>query len=348
MARTSGNVASGPVLRIERGHHSGSSQSAQPDVPEKRIMHVIIGRGATANAAALLLAESGDQVRVVSRSGGGPAHSRITRIALDAGDAKALNEVARGATTIINAAMPAYHTWPQTVPPLFGAILSTAERTGATYVMLGNLYGYGPVDGPLTEDLPLAATGPKGEVRARMWLEAKTAHDAGRVRAAEVRAGQFIGPDAFSIFNAMVLPKVLAGRLALVPAALDTPHSFTSIDDAARALVTVARDERALGQAWHAPVIVSSVRAAATRLAELADAPAPRLAEMTDRELTLLGTTAPLWDELWETHHMSHRPFIVDASRIESVFGLTATPLDEVLTATLRHSGALPRAITTA
>ncbi|NUT53449.1 MAG: NAD-dependent epimerase, partial [Saccharothrix sp.] len=233
---------------------------------------MIIGRGATASTAALLLAESSDEVRVVSRTGGGPEHTRITRIALDAGDATALAEVAAGATTIVNAAMPAYHTWPQTVPPLFGGILSVAERTGATYVMLGNLYGYGPVDGPLTEDHPLAATGPKGEVRARMWLEAKAAHDAGRVRVTEVRAGQFVGPDAFSIFNAMVVPHVLAGRLAVVPAALDAPHSFTSTDDAARALVTVVRDERALGQAWHAPVIVSSVSAMATRLAELAGA----------------------------------------------------------------------------
>jgi nucleoside-diphosphate-sugar epimerase len=311
-------------------------------------VHVIIGRGATATAAALLLAESGDEVRMVSRSGGGPELPQVTRVALDAGDATALAEVAGGAATIINCAMPAYHTWPQTVPPLFGAVLSAAERTGATYVMLGNLYGYGPVDGPYTEDHPLAAASPKGEVRARMWLEAKAAHDAGRVRVTEVRAAQFIGPDAFSIFNATVVPKVLAGRLALVPAALDTPHSFTSIGDAARALVTVARDERALGQAWHAPVVVSSVAAMATRLAELAGAPGPRLAEMTDRELTLLGTTAPLWDELWETYYMSHRPFVVDASRIESAFRLTATSLDDVLTATLLRAGSPARALTTA
>ncbi|MGW4213329.1 NAD-dependent epimerase/dehydratase family protein [Lentzea sp. NPDC004789] len=311
-------------------------------------VHVIIGRGATAHATALLLAESGDEVKVVSRTGGGPDLPRVTRIALDAGDATALAEVAAGATTIINCAMPAYHTWPQTVPPLFGAILSAAERTGATYVMLGNLYGYGPVDGPLTEDLPLAATGPKGLVRARMWLEAKAAHDAGRVRVTEVRAGQFIGPGAFSTFTALVLPRVLAGHLAVVPAALDTPHSYTSVGDAARALHTVARDERALGQPWHAPVVVASVRTVATRLAELADAPPPRLAEMTDRELALLGATAPLWDELWETHHMSHRPFVVDASRIEQTFGLTATPLDEVLTATLRQANTPPRALTTA
>ncbi|MFD9704209.1 NAD-dependent epimerase/dehydratase family protein [Lentzea sp. NPDC059081] len=301
-------------------------------------MHLIVGRGATATATALSLAESGDDVRIVSRSGDGPGHPRVTRIALDASDTTALTEVAAGATSIINAAAPAYHTWPRTLPPLFGSILSAAERTGATYVMLGNLYGYGPVDEPLTEDHPLSATGPKGEVRARMWREAKAAHDAGRVRVTEVRAGQFIGPGAISVFALTVVPKVLAGHFALVPAALDTPHSFTSIGDAARALVAVVHDERALGRAWHAPVLVTSVRTVATRLAELAGAPTPRLAEMTDREMALLGATSPLWDELDETRHQSHRPFVVDASRMASEFGLTATPLDEVLTATLKQA----------
>ncbi|ANZ34876.1 hypothetical protein BBK82_01060 [Lentzea guizhouensis] len=80
---------------------------------------------------------------------------------------------------------------------------------------------------------------------------------------------------------------------------------------------------------------VASVREVATRLDELAGAPEPQLAEMTDRELTLLGNTGPLWDELWETGHMSHRPFVVDASRIESAFGLAATLLDDVLVAML-------------
>src|SRR2546430_4109535 len=40
---------------------------------------------------------------------------------------------------------------------------------------------------PLTEAAPLAATGPKGRVRARVWQDALAAHQAGRVRVTEVR-----------------------------------------------------------------------------------------------------------------------------------------------------------------
>ncbi|WP_026400637.1 NAD-dependent epimerase/dehydratase family protein [Actinomadura rifamycini] len=293
--------------------------------------HLIVGRGATASATARLLADGGDRVRMVSRSGAGPDHPGVERIALDATDADALSRAAEGAATVVNTAAPAYTTWPEALPPLFDAMLTAAERSGGNYVMLGNLYGYGPVDGTLTEEHPLAAAGPKGRVRARMWLRAKEAHDAGRVRAAEVRAGQFLGAGAYSIFSLLVLPKVLAGRLALVPAAPDVPHPFTAVGDAARALVAVARSADGWGRAWHAPVITASVREAAGRLAALAGAPEPRLASMTDRELTLLGLGDPFWEELWETDHMARRPLSVDASALAERFGVEASPLDGVL-----------------
>ncbi|WP_433200490.1 NAD-dependent epimerase [Nocardia sp. CA-107356] len=292
--------------------------------------HVIVGRGATASATAVLLAESGDQVRMISRSGAGPEHPNIERIAADAVDLAVLTDQVKGADTVINAAMPAYHTWPEAVPPLFGAILSAAEQTGANYVMLGNLYGYGPVDGVVTDDTPLTATGPKGRVRARMWLDAKAAHDAGRVRVTEVRAGQFLGAGAVSMFSLLVQPKVVAGQLALVPQDLDLPHAYTAIGDAAAALVAVARSESAWGRAWLAPTITSTVREAAERFAAAAAAASPQLAVMSDRELTLLGLTDPFWAELFETYHMSHRKFTVDDGAIRETFGVEASDLDAV------------------
>ncbi|WP_254716451.1 NAD-dependent epimerase [Actinomadura sp. WMMB 499] len=272
-----------------------------------------------------------DAASRTARRTAGPDHPGVERIALDATDGGALARLAEGAATVVNTAAPAYTTWPEALPPLFDAMLAAAERSGADYVMLGNLYGYGPVDGTLTEDRPLAAPGPKGRVRAEMWLRAKEAHDAGRVRAAEVRAGQSLGGGAYSVFSLMVLPKVLAGRLALVPAALDVPHAYTAIGDAARALVAVARSADGWGRAWHAPMITASVREVAGRLAALAGAPEPRLETMTDRELTLLGLGDPFWDELWETGHMSHRPYVVDASALAARFGVEASPLDGVL-----------------
>lgn len=299
---------------------------------------VVIGRGGTASVTALALAESGDHVTVISRSGLGPDHPGVDLVALDALDTAAMTEHAAGAATVFNLAMPPYHTWPETVPPLFGSILTATEAVGANLVMMGNLYGYGPVDGVVTETAPLAATGNKGAVRARMWTEALAAHEAGRVRVTEVRAGQFLGAGAVSIFSLLVQPAVLAGAQAKVPQELDLAHSFTAIDDAAAALVAVARDDRAWGRAWHAPVITTTVRAVASRLAALAGAPEPELAVLSDAEVTALAEDDPFWAELFETKHMSHREFVADDTALRTTFGVTASALDDVLRGVLPGS----------
>ncbi|KPI30947.1 hypothetical protein OV450_1724 [Actinobacteria bacterium OV450] len=56
--------------------------------------------------------------------------------------------------------------------------LAAAERAGADYVMLGNTYGYGLVDGAADEDLPQRPSSVKGRVRAQMWRDAEAAHRA--------------------------------------------------------------------------------------------------------------------------------------------------------------------------
>ncbi|MCQ0010027.1 hypothetical protein [Actinomadura madurae] len=124
--------------------------------------HVIVGRGATASATALLLADAGDTVRMVSRSGEGPAHPLVERTALDATDTAALTRLADGAATVFNTAAAAYHLWPELLPSLFGSIQTAAERSGAGYVMLGNLYGYGPPTTPSMRTTPSTRPGRRG------------------------------------------------------------------------------------------------------------------------------------------------------------------------------------------
>src|SRR6266536_1896491 len=159
-----------------------------------RALHVVVAAGPIGSAVAQLLADEGEQVRVVTRRGGGPRHPAVERVAADAADGARLSELARGAVALYNCANPQYHRWPTDWPPIAAALLAAAENSGAVLTTTANLYGYGPVDGPMTEDTPLASTGRKGRVRTRMWLDALAAHDAGRVRATEARASDFIGP----------------------------------------------------------------------------------------------------------------------------------------------------------
>lgn len=298
-------------------------------------LHVIVGAGPVGTATARLLAERGEQVRVVTRRGTGPEHPAIERVAADAADADRLAVLTDGAAALYNCANPAYHRWPTDWPPLAAALLTAAERSGAVLATVGNLYGYGPVDAPMTEETPLASTGTKGRVRNRMWADALAAHRAGRARVTEVRGSDYLGAGVNSL-GSLVLPRVVAGRRVVVPVDLDAPHTFTYVGDVARTLVATATHERAWGRAWHVPSPPAvSVRALATRAAALAGAPAPKLTRLPYPALWLGGLFDPTVRELRETAYQFDRPFLMDSTLAERTFGISPTPLDEVLAETV-------------
>jgi nucleoside-diphosphate-sugar epimerase len=299
-------------------------------------LHIVVGAGVIGSLVAQDLVQTGNRVRLVSRRGIGPVHPAIERIAADANDQARLVELTAGAEALYNCANPPYHRWPVQWPPLAASLLRAAERSGAVLVTMSNLYGYGPVDRPMSEDLPLAATSVKGRVRAQMWRDALAAHQAGRVRATEVRASDYI--EANSIFTEMVLAPVLAGKVCYLPVDVDLPHAFTSIQDVARLLVTVATDEQAWGRPWHVPTDRPyTVRQLANRLAELAGAPTPKLRRIPGSMLWLAGLVNPMAREFREVSYQFTRPFIVDSSAAQAAFGLRPTPVEEALKTLVPH-----------
>jgi nucleoside-diphosphate-sugar epimerase len=271
-------------------------------------------------------------VRLVSRRGSGPQHAAIQRVAADATQAEGLSELAAGAAALYNCANPLYHRWLTDWPPLAASFLTAAERSGAVLATASNLYGYGPVEGPITAQTPLAATHPKLRVRAEMWREALACHQAGRVRATEVRSSDYL--EANSLFSEAVARPLRAGRRAFVPAPLDVPHSWTSVTDAARTLVAAASTEGAWGQAWLAPSNPPlTLRELAARFARVLGAEPPRLTEIPYPVLWAAGLFVPLLRELRATRYQFARPFVLDASATEQAFGLRPTALDAALAA---------------
>jgi nucleoside-diphosphate-sugar epimerase len=297
-------------------------------------LHVIVGYGAIGRGTAGLLLEQGHEVRVVTRSGG--PDGTVKHVRLDAADAEALTEATRGAAVLYNCASPAYHRWVSDWPPLAAALLTAAERTGAVLATVSNLYGYGPVSAPMTEATPLSAQGPKGRVRARMWLDALAAHESGRVRATEIRACDYIGPDSQSPLGDRVVPRLLAGRGVQVLGSADAAHSWSYVGDVARLLVTVGSDPRAWGRPWHVPTNPPRTqREAIGDLARVAGVPPVKVTVMPRVMLRLAGLVNPLVRELPEVAYQMEEPFIIDSSAAEAAFGLRPTPWESVLTKTI-------------
>lgn len=299
-------------------------------------VQLVIGAGAIGTPTAQLLADRGERVRLVTRGGGGPEHPAIERVAADASDADALSRLAEGVAVIYSCAGPAYPRWVTDWPPLAAALLRAAQTSGALLVTTGNLYGYGAVDGPMTEGLPLRPNTEKGQVRVRIWNDALEAHRAGRIRTAEVRSSDYLGAGAVTPMTLLVLPKVLAGKRASAPADLDAPHSWTYTGDVARTLLAVAADAGSWGRAWHVPTgPPKSFREVATRTAELAGAPAPRLSVMPYPVLWLGGLFNPMARAARETQYQFRKPFVLDSTAATEAFGIRPAPLDDALHETI-------------
>jgi len=292
--------------------------------------HVIVGAGGVGSALASLLAERGDHVRLVTRRGSGPEHPVIERVAADATDAQRLTELATGAVALYNCASPQYHQWFEDWPPLAASFLAAAERSGAVLVSMSNLYGYGPVDGQITQKTPIAATHPKLRLRAEMWNDARAAQDAGRIRTTEVRASDYV--EANSVLSTVIGKSILAGKRAYAPSPLNVPHSWTSIHDCARTLATVAVDERAYGQVWLAPTNPAlTLRQLATRFAEVNGAPKAKVTEIPYPVMWASGLFSPLIKELRTTRYQFTAPFVIDSSATTETFGLQPIAMDEAL-----------------
>jgi nucleoside-diphosphate-sugar epimerase len=299
--------------------------------------HVVIGAGAVGTATALALADRGNAVTILTRSGSGPVHPAVKRCAGNAGDAGLVGEIAAGAAAIYNCANPKYHQWERDWPPIAEALLAAAEARGARLVTVSNLYAYGPVAQPMTPDLPLRPNGRKGAVRAAMWEAALAAHQAGRVEVCEARASDFFGPGCTdqSQLGSRVMPRLLAGRPVRFLGDPEALHSLTFVADVAATLVVLGSDDRAVGRAWHVPSSETSYAAGARVAAAIAGVDAPRIGTLAPWLLRLAGVFSPVVRELQEVRYQFERPFVIDARETTEVFGLEATPFAMAIRATV-------------
>ena len=304
-----------------------------------RQRHVVVGAGPVGLATARELVAAGHEVVLASRSGTGPELAGVERVAADAADADRLTELAQqggGARALYNCINPpSYDVWSTYWPPVAAAFLEAAERSGAVLVTASCLYGYGPVDEPMVEGMPDAAPGTKGRLRARMWADALAAHEAGRIRAVEVRGSDYMGAGITSAHVPMVVPRALSGKAVWMIGRPDQPHSFTDVRDMGRALAAVAADERAWGRVWHAPTnpAVTPAQAVADVCASVGRPPVsvhgvPRWV------LHAAGWFSPVMRELRETAYQFERPYLLDSSAIAAELGLEPTPWAEVCLAT--------------
>lgn len=296
--------------------------------------HVVLGAGPVARAIVQALASRGISPTVVSRSGTDVPGAES--LACDLRNSAALSKVVAHATAVYQSAQPEYHRWTSEFPSLQAAVVEAIHGSDTVLVAVENLYGYGPVEGPLTEDLPLHATTRKGRVRADMWKSLEREWAAGRLKVTAGRASDFFGAFAHgSAVGERFFQPLMSGGKAEVFGKPEALHTYTYVVDFGEALVRLALDDRSLGTAWHIPNAPAvSNREFLERAARAAHVE-PRSVHRSRLQLRMAGLFIPPARESVEMLYEFEEDFVVDHSRYADTFGDHATPLDDSLAATV-------------
>jgi nucleoside-diphosphate-sugar epimerase len=292
-------------------------------------VHVVTGAGPVGSTVAQQLAEAGHRVRLLTRSGSGPDHALIERRRVDVSRPEELAGAFEGAAAVhhcIHGSAYDARVWQAELPRAERAVLDAAGRAGAVVVFPESLYSYGPVDGPMTEDLPRAAAGGKLGVRTELLAQ----RDASATPTVSVAASDFYGPLVKTAHaGERLVPTVLAGRTMRVIGSLDQPHSFTYVPDLAAAMVAAAARPELWNSFLHAPTAPALTQRRLVELVAAAgDVPVPRMSALPAVLLRALGTVSRDMKELAETSYMFARPFVLDSTASEQRLGLAPTPLE--------------------
>jgi nucleoside-diphosphate-sugar epimerase len=299
-------------------------------------IHVVYGTGPLGTAVMRQLVKDGKFVRMVNRSGKAEVPQGVEILAGDAYDPSFTRQVSKDAVAVYQCAQPAYNEWPQKFPPLQASILEGAAAQGAKLIAPENLYMYGEVAGPLTETLPNAATTRKGQTRARMSETLLEAHASGKARVAIGRASDFYGPGVLeSAVGERVFYPALAGKTVTALGNLDALHTYTFIDDFARALVILGQRDEALGGIWHVPCGETLTTRQFLSLVFQEAGHEPKISAAPEIVLRLMGIFMPSIREIIEMLYEFEKPLVMDASKFTRAFGDTSTPHREAIRQTL-------------
>ena len=220
-------------------------------------MHTILGAGGpVANALTRELIQHNETIRLVSRRPVETKGDNITWKKADLLNYDEVLEAARGSKVIYMCAGLVYDAeiWRQQWPIITDNLIKVTKETGARLIFFDNIYMYGLVKGPMTEDTPYNPCSEKGKVRVAVAKQIMDEVKAGNINATIARAPDFYGTDSQnSSFDMMVLANYAKKQTAQWIGDINVKHNFIYIPDAGRAMYLLGQSPESDNQIWHLP-----------------------------------------------------------------------------------------------
>jgi nucleoside-diphosphate-sugar epimerase len=322
---------------------------------------VLGATGGIGGEVARQLRDRGWQVRALHR-GVAQAGEQRDGMAWIRGDAMRREDVvaaAAGCDVIVHAVNPpGYRRWSELVLPMIDNTIAAATAVGATVVLPGTIYNYGPDAFPvLREDSPQRPHTRKGAVRVeleRRLQQATQPHplNSGTCRVLIVRAGDYFGPQVGNSWFSQGLVKPGQPVKAVnLPGAPGVGHQWSYLPDVARTMVQLLERRATLPafarfhMAGHWDADGTQMAAAIGRAVVAHGGAAPRVRAFPWWLVTLASPFVATLRELWEMRYLWKQPVHMANDPLRAVLGEEPhTPLDAAVQATLLGLGCLPAA----
>lgn len=274
----------------------------------------------------------------------------ITWIAGDAMNREEVMAAAQGCSVIVHAVNPpGYRHWASLVLPMLENTIAAATVQGATVVLPGTVYNYGPDAFPeLREDSSQHPQTRKGAIRVELERRLRLATTQG-ARAIVVRAGDFFGPKPGNSWFSQGLVKPGRAVAAVnLPGRADIGHQWSYLPDVARTMVELLARRESLEpfavfhMAGHWDADGRQMAEAIRRVVARRNGSAPRLRPFPWWLVGLASPFVATFRELREMRYLWQEPIRMSNGKLKSVLGEEPhTPFDQAVESTLDGMGCL-------
>jgi nucleoside-diphosphate-sugar epimerase len=219
-------------------------------------MQTILGSGGIiANHIATSLPIYTDKIRLVSRNPKAIS-GKEELVSADLTSADQVMKAIKGSEVVYLTAGLQYSikVWQEQWPVLMQNVIIACKENNAKLVFFDNVYSYGKVAGPMTEETPFNPCSQKGEVRAKIATMILDEVSKGSLTALIARSADFYGPETNNSFlNMMVFENLKKGKSAQLMISKNLKHTFTYTPDAGIATALLGNTASAFNQTWHLP-----------------------------------------------------------------------------------------------
>jgi len=313
---------------------------------------VLGATGGIGGEVARQLRDAGWNVRAMRRAGDQAMERRDGMVWLrgDAMNREDVMAAAQGCSVIVHAVNPpGYRRWSELVLPMVDNTIAAARAQGATIVLPGTVYNFGPSAFPmLREDSPQEPVTRKGAIRKEMEQHLRAATDQG-CKVIVVRAGDFFGPKAGnSWFSQGLVKPGQPVKTISVPNASGVGHQWSYLPDVARTMVALVQRRATLEpfaafhMAGHWDADGTKMAAAISRVVVRRGGGKPSVRSFPWWLTALAAPFVPTLRELREMRYLwNMRVEMVNAKLVAALGQEPHTPLDDAIEATLDGLGCL-------